>query len=45
MKTFISQQQNVLERLKLVSNDCCDNNLSPCYKIYKQADSFVVQIF
>ena len=29
---------------KLVSNDCYDNILYPCFRIYKQADFLVAQI-
>ena len=30
---------------KLVPNDCYDNILQPCNKVYKQADFLVSQIF
>ena len=44
MNVYISATQCPRE-LKLVSNDCYDNILQSCNKIYKQAYFLVAQIF
>ena len=42
-RLYLSNQKH--KEQNLVSNDCHENILQPCNKVYKQADFLVSQIF